>query len=89
MRIADEDELARVVLEDPATGRRVELWADAHYPYLMLFTGDSLPDQSRRRKGLGVEPMSCAPNAFQSGEGLLTLEPGESFTGSWGIRPSS
>src|SRR5437764_3150218 len=43
----DEDELARVVLEDPATGRRGEVWADAHSPYPMLFTGDSLPDQSR------------------------------------------
>jgi aldose 1-epimerase len=31
--------------------------------------------------------MTCPPNAFNTGEGLLRLEPGETFTGSWGIRP--
>jgi aldose 1-epimerase len=84
-----DDGRARVLLENPSSGRRVELWADESFPYLMLFTGDALPDESRRRRGLGVEPMSCAPNAFQSGEGLLTLDPGQSFTGSWGIQASS
>ena len=84
-----DDGCARVTLENPSSGRRVALWADENFPYLMLFTGDALPEKERRRKGLGVEPMSCAPNAFQSGEGLLTLEPGQSFTGSWGIQASS
>lgn len=82
---ADRDGLARVTLQDSADGRTVTLWMDSSYPYLMLFTGDSIPDESRRRKGLGVEPMTCAPNAFQSGDGLLRLEPGETFTGAWGI----
>jgi aldose 1-epimerase len=52
----------------------------------MLFTGDPLPDVNRR--SLGVEPMTCAPNAFQSGEALIILEPGKSFVASWGIEPS-
>jgi aldose 1-epimerase len=30
--------------------------------------------------------MTCAPNAFQSGEGLITLEPLESLTTRWGVR---
>jgi aldose 1-epimerase len=81
----DGDGLARVTLEDRASGRAVRLWMDGSYRYLMLFTGDSLPDEERRRRGLGVEPMTCAPNAFQSGEGLLRLEPGETFSGSWGM----
>jgi hypothetical protein len=34
-----------------------------------------------------VEPMTCSRNAFNTGEGLLRLEPGETRTGSWGIRP--
>ena len=65
-------------------GRRVELWVDEHHGFLELFTGDSL-EPSRRRGGLAVEPMTCAPNAFQSGDGLLRLEPGESITTSWGV----
>jgi galactose mutarotase-like enzyme len=51
--------------------------------YLMLFSGDSLPDV--RRRSLAVEPMTCPPNAFRTGESLLRLKPGSSFTGAWGI----
>jgi aldose 1-epimerase len=54
----------------------------------MLFTGDSLPDTNRRRRSLGVEPMTCAPNAFQTGHGLHTLQPDDSHTACWGITTS-
>jgi aldose 1-epimerase len=80
------DGRARVELERLHDGGgRTTVWLDDAYPYLMLFTGDSLPDPARRRRGLGVEPMTCAPDAFRSGDGLRVLEPGESWTGSWGI----
>jgi aldose 1-epimerase len=79
------DGRARVTLRHPDQTRGVVLWMDAGYRYLMLFTGDSLGEHRRRRGGLAVEPMTCAPNAFQSGEGLMVLEPGERFTSSWGI----
>jgi aldose 1-epimerase len=29
--------------------------------------------------------MTCAPNAFQSGEGLIRLEPGDTHEARWGI----
>jgi aldose 1-epimerase len=76
------DGLARVELRDPE-GRGSELWVDGAYGYLMLFTGDPLPDVARR--SLAVEPMTCPPNAFRSGERLVVLAPGESWTGVWGI----
>jgi aldose 1-epimerase len=81
----DEDGLARVRLEDPKTARGLTVWVDGSYRYLMLFTGDPLPDVSRR--SLAVEPMTCPPNAFRTGESLIRLEPGESTTGIWGIAP--
>jgi len=84
----DPDGRARVVLGAPGGDARVTLWMDERYGYLMLFSGDSLPDRERRRRGLGVEPMTCAPNAFQSGEGLQTIQPGDSFTSAWGIHPA-
>ena len=31
--------------------------------------------------------MTCAPDAFNSGDGLIILEPGVTWTGSWGIQP--
>jgi len=66
-------------------GATAELWVDGSYPFLEIYTGDALSPE-RRRRGLGVEPMTCAPNAFQSGEGLIRLEPGESASGRWGAR---
>jgi len=81
----DGDGLARVTLRDPDRGTEVSLWVDESYPYLMLFTGDPLPDV--RRRSLAVEPMTCPPNAFRTGDALIRLEPGSSFTSSWGIAP--
>ena len=66
-------------------GGRAALWVDESYPYVMVFTGDALPDVARR--SLAVEPMTCAPNAFRSGDGLIRLEPGQTHSGSWGIVP--
>ncbi len=83
--VRDEDGLARVHLSDPDTGTRLTLWVDGSYGYLMLFTGDPLPDVNRR--SLAVEPMTCPPNAFQSGEALIVLEPGQSASTAWGIGP--
>jgi aldose 1-epimerase len=31
-------------------------------------------------QGLGTEPMTCPPNAFTSGDALITLEPGQSVS---------
>ncbi|MGA6966992.1 MAG: hypothetical protein WBZ51_25700, partial [Xanthobacteraceae bacterium] len=69
----DEDGLARVELLDPDHGTRVSLWVDESHPYLMLFSGDPLPDVHRR--SLAVEPMTCPPNAFRTGDALIRLEP--------------
>ena len=82
----DGDGRARVELHDPGTGNAVTLWVDGAYPYLMVFTGDPLPDVNRR--SLAVEPMTCPPNALRTGESLIRLEPGESTTSVWGISPS-
>jgi len=82
----DDDGLARVSLSDPQGGR-LTLWVDEAYRYLMLFTGDPLPDVARR--SLAVEPMTCPPNAFRTGEALIQLEPGGSVTSTWGIESGS
>lgn len=41
-------------------------------PWLQLYTGEKL-----QRRGLAVEPMSCPPNAFNTGNSLVHLAPGE------------
>ena len=80
----DADGRCTVTLTD-GTGS-ASLWVDGHYPYVELFTGDTLPDSARRRRSLGVEPMTAPPDAFRTGEDLVRLRPGESFTAAWGVR---
>jgi aldose 1-epimerase len=78
-----KDGLASVTLRDPEAATEIALWVDESFGYLMVFTGDPLPDVARR--SLAVEPMTCAPNAFRSGDGLIVLQPGQTFSGAWGI----
>lgn len=80
----DGDGRAWVRLAAPDS-RRAELWVDEHYPIVEIYTGDTLSPE-RRRRGIGAEPMTCAPNAFQTGAGVIRLEPGESLTTRWGAR---
>ena len=84
--VPDAGGRAAVDLRLPSSATRLRLWMDSSQRYVQLFTGDSLPDPQTRRRGLAVEPMTCAPNAFRSGEGLVTLPPGESTTSTWGIQ---
>lgn len=64
--------------------RRTSLWADERHRWAQVFTGGG-----DRTTGLAVEPMTCGPDAFNPGpttEGVLTLEPGQSYQGRWGIQ---
>jgi len=81
----DPNGLARVELQASRASRKLTLWADQAYAYVMVFTGDSLPDVDRR--SVAIEPMTCPPNAFRTGDGVIRLEPGESFRSVWGITP--
>lgn len=76
------DGRARVELRQG--GRRAALWQDGAFTHVMVFTGDSLAPSARRRS-LGIEPMTCPPNALQTGEGVIRLEPGARWEASWGI----
>ena len=58
--------------------------ATTSYSVLQLYTGDTLAPE-RRRLGLAAEPMTCPPNALQTGEGIVRLEPGDTFVGRWGV----
>jgi aldose 1-epimerase len=83
--VRGDDGLARVELRDPASRAGLTLWVDESYRHVQIFTGDPLPDVSRR--SVAVEPMTCPANAFRSGEDLVRLEPGETHTAEWGIVP--
>ncbi len=76
----DADGWARTVVSGPAG--RVELAADASWPWMQVYTGDTLPEGQRRRS-VAVEPMTCPPNALADGVDLVVLPPGEDWSGTW------
>lgn len=83
--VRGEDGLAWLELTGP-DGRCDRVWADKTYEYIQLFTGDT-QSADQRRRSLAVEPMTCPPNGFATGVGVLTLEPGASTSSQWGIQP--
>jgi aldose 1-epimerase len=66
-----------------ADGRTAAIWADQDFGYWQAYSADRLPEPLTRR-AMALEPMTAAPNAFASGDGLIRLAPGESFTAMWG-----
>ncbi|UUW87886.1 aldose 1-epimerase family protein [Nocardioides sp. WV_118_6] len=73
---------ATVTLRAPG-GAGVALWVDEHHGWLQVYTAD---DTATPRTSVAVEPMTAPPDAFNSGDGLVVLAPGETFAASWGVR---
>lgn len=52
------------------SGLMVRMISDT--PWAQVYTGDRI-----QRAGVAVEPMTCPPNAFNTGDNLVHLEPGQ------------
>lgn len=74
-------------LEAP-DGAAVELVQDVDWGYLQVFTTREFPRQAGPGLAIAVEPMTAPPDALNSGDGLVWLDPGETWEGSWGLRYS-
>ena len=79
---ADGDDLVRHRLLGPDGG--LEVWAEPAFGWVQVFTPDDHPGRGR---AVAVEPMTCPPDALNSGTDLITLAPEQSWQGSWGLRP--
>jgi aldose 1-epimerase len=64
-------------------GRTVTVWGDENFPYWQVFTTELYPGQS---KAVAIEPMTAPTDAFNSGQDLKWLAPGETWEASWGVR---
>jgi len=92
--------LAALRLDDALTGLEVRdgrgaaevrtksggarVWFDETFRYLQVFTAD---DFRGGIPALAIEPMTCPADAFNSGVGLIIIQPGGFWSGSWGITP--
>jgi aldose 1-epimerase len=75
-----------VTLSTMDDGCAVSVWADEAFRWWQVYTGDTLP-APRTRRAVAVEPMTCPPDAFASGRDVVTLDPGQTWRGAWGITP--
>jgi aldose 1-epimerase len=82
----DANGITEVTIADPHSDAKVTVWADDKFKYWQVFSGDTLHGE-RFRRSVAIEPMTCPPDAFRTGRDLIVLEPGETWTASWGIRP--
>lgn len=79
----DGDGQACAVVRDPG-GTGVGMSWDRDCPWLQLYTGDTEPPLPGRL-GVAVEPMTCPPDAFNTGTDVVRLEPGAVHVVSWRI----
>jgi aldose 1-epimerase len=77
----DPDGLCTVRVTAP-DGFAIAMSWGAELPWVQVCSGD-LPDPAIFRSGVAVEPMTCPPDAFNSGTDLVVLEPGASTDASW------
>ena len=71
-------------LYDPDADATIQLWQETgagKYNYLQIYTPP-------HRNSIAIEPMTCSVNAFNNGDGLNVLEPGQIFTARYGIKLS-
>lgn len=64
-------------------GREVRLRQDDDYGYVQVFTTTGFPGADF---AIALEPMTAPANAFNSGLGVRWIEPGQSWSVSWGIQ---
>ena len=85
--VRGDDDTVRTQVVGHDGNRRITLWADSSFRYIMVYTGDTIEPRSRRRSAIAIEPMTCPPNAFRSGADVLRIDPWFQWTARWGIVP--
>ena len=77
----EEGDRFEVKLQDENSGLWLTCWQESQigkYQYLQIYTPPN-------RKQIAIEPVTCPPNAFNSGDGLIILTPKEETSFQVGI----
>ena len=82
----DAEGLAHTYLT-AADGRGFDIWQDAEFKHVVIFTPDFYFAElgQEKRYACAIEPQTSGPNAFNSGDDLTWLKQGQKFVATWGI----
>jgi len=67
-------------------GAGCEIWQEDIFKHTVIYTPEDFPTASGSITAIAIEPSSSEVNAFNTKQDLLVLSPGETRSGSWGIR---
>jgi len=82
----DEYGIAHVYLTGD-DGRGLDIWQDSTFAHVVIFTPAHFPSADGRGvHAAAIQPSTAAPNAFNSGDDLIWLQPGVPFEARWGVR---
>lgn len=79
--LSQNTDKANIKVENPKQGLAYNVWAElgsGKYNFLQIY----IPPQ---RKSIALEPMTCAPDAFNNGFGTIELATGDSTSFAWGV----
>jgi aldose 1-epimerase len=85
-QLANRDARADVAWLTAPDGSTTTLWADPSFGWIQAYTPAAFPRPTGTGLAVALEPMTAPPDALNSGTGLIWLEAGESWSGSWGVR---
>lgn len=77
-----DNERFTLKLKDNKSKIELAWWQDGSegkYHYLQVYTPPT-------RNSIAIEPVTCAPNGFNTGEGMITLKPNDTMSMSFGIK---
>lgn len=80
-RLFEDHDRSIVKLVDKDKNIRMNLWMDCgidKYQYVQVYIPPA-------RDCIAIEPMTCIPDAFNNGIGLIVIDPGETNSFLWGI----
>jgi aldose 1-epimerase len=67
-------------------GWGLDVWQDSTFAHVVIFTPSHFPSADGRAvHAAAIQPSTAAPNAFNSGDGLIWLEPGVPLEARWGV----
>lgn len=67
-------------------GSRLALWLDEEFAWIQVYTPRAFPRPDGPGLAVAIEPMSAAPDALNSRQGISTIAPGAEWQASWGVR---